>query len=108
MKYLKIFESVGNYGFLYTYDDIHILINKKWSNININRDTIAFTVDGREYGVIFEKGGDINDIYIQENVREEFCKKINMSILNSDLSKIKNIRCLNNYEKLKKSKRFNL
>jgi len=108
MKYLKFFESINKYNFLYTYDDIHLLINSNWSNIIIDKNTIAFTVDNREYGVIFEKNGNINDLYLQEKIREEFCKKINLSILNSDLNKIRNIRCLDNYEKLKKSKRFNL
>ena len=108
MKYLKLFES-RSYRFLYTSYDINELISYEWSDIRIDKDTITFTADNTEYSVIYEKTGDIEHIYIQEEIRETFCKKINISLHNDTvLNNIKNINCLKNIKQLKKSKKFNL
>lgn len=113
MKHLKLFEQKKYSKFLYLSSIIEKLLPKKWINIHILRNEIHFDIENDTneytYKVYFESLGAVHNISVQDNIKEKFCEKLNQSFTEKDIMNVKkNIMCLNNIEKYKKTSTFNI
>jgi len=109
LKYLNLFESNNKYSYIYSATFIKTLLTQIWSDIRVDNNTISFISNDKLYKVLYDKDGDVNNIYIQEEIIDDFCNKINVSLYNNtNINNIRNIKCLKRIKELKRTSRFNI